>query len=69
MSSQRSSSVRVYSRANFVAMAGDPLSQEVSMPNISFTESTPEVGSRLVDEEVTRTAREPVSTSGHVSEE
>ena len=52
MSSQGSSSVRVYSGVAFVAMASDPLSQEVSMPNISFIESMPEVGSRPADEEV-----------------
>ena len=49
MSSQGSSSVKVFSGATFAAFAGDPLSKEVSMPNISFTESTPEVASHLVD--------------------
>ena len=44
MSSQGSSSVRVFSGAAF---AGDPLSNEVSTPSISFTESVPEVASHL----------------------
>ena len=69
MSSQGSSSVRVYSGAVFVAMVGDSLSQEVSTPSISFTESTPEVASHQADEEVTGPAREPISTSGRISEE
>ena len=69
MSSQGSSSVRVYSRAAFAAMAGDPLSQEVSMPSISFTEFAPEVASSPVDEGVTRPARDMASTSSCVSEE
>ena len=69
MSSQGSSSVRVYSRAAFVAMAGDPLSQEVSTPSVSFTKSAPEVASHPADEGVTRLACELVSILGHISEE
>ena len=69
MSSQGSSSVRVYSGAAFTAMAGDPLSQEVITPSISFTESAPEVASCLANEGVTRPTRELASISGHASEE
>ena len=69
MSSQGSSSVRVYLGAHFATMAGDPLSKEVSMPSILFKESGPEVASRTTDEGVTRPARELVSTSGRVSKE
>ena len=66
MSSQGSSSVKVLSGAAF---ASDPLSREVSKPNASSTESTPEVASSPADKRVTRTTYEAVSTSGHFSEE
>ena len=69
MSSQWSSSVRVFSRAAFAAFAGDPLSKEVSTPSISFTEFEPEVASRPADEGVTGPVHELASTLGRVSEE
>ena len=53
----------------FTRYDGDPLSKEVSTPNISFMESALEVASRPVDKGVTGPARELTSTSGHVSEE
>ena len=65
MSNQESSSVRVLSG---IAFAGDPLSDEVSTPSISFTESVPQVASRPGDEEVTGPVRELESTSGRVNE-
>ena len=69
MSSQGSSSVRVYSGAIFTSMVGDPLSQEVSTPSISFTEYAFEVASRPTDEGVIGPTSEPASTSSRVSEE
>ena len=48
MSSQGSSSVRVFSGAAFLPMSGDPLSREVSEPSTSSTESASEVTSRPV---------------------
>ena len=69
MSSQGSSSVRVYSRAAFAALAGDPLSREVSTPSISSMESAPEVTSHPADEGVTRPVSELASTSGRINEE
>ena len=62
MSSQRSSSIRIYSGAAFEPMAGDPLSREISTPSASSTKSTLEVIS--CPEPVYETA----STSGHSSE-
>ena len=49
MSSQGSSSVRVFSGTAFVPMSSDPLYREVSEPSTSSIESTPEVSSRPVD--------------------
>ena len=69
MSSQGSNSVRVYSRADFATMAGDPLSREVSTPSTSSTEFVPEVASRPVDKGATGLAREIVSTSSYFREE
>ena len=69
MSSQGSSSAEIYSVATFAAMAGDPLSKEVSTPSILFTEFILEVSSRSVDEGVTGPTSELASTSGSVSEE
>ena len=50
-------------------MLGDPLSWEVSTPNVFPTESVPEVASRLVDRRAMEPARETVSTSGRRDEE
>ena len=69
MSNQRSRSVRVFSGVVFATFAGDPLSKEVSIPSISFTESAPKVTSCPVDEGVTRPAHELASTSSRISEE
>ena len=70
MSSQGSSSVRIILRVAFTPMSGEPLSQEVSMPNISSTESVPEVTSRPVDRRAIEPALEAVSTSScHGGEE
>ena len=48
---------------------GNPLSKEVSTPNISFKESAFEVTSRPVDEGVTGPTSEPASTLSRISEE
>ena len=67
MSSKGSSSVRVISG---IAFSGNPLSEEVSKPNNSSTESTPQVAPRQRDKEVTRPKHEQeASTSGHENEE
>ena len=69
MSSQGSSSVRVFSRIAFVPMSGDPLSREVSKPSTSSTESVPAVASRSVDRGVIEPAQEAVSISGRQGDE
>ena len=67
--SQGSSSVRIYLGAVFAAMAGDPLSVEVSTPSLSLTESVLKVASRLGDEGVARLAHEPATTSKRANKE
>ena len=69
MSSQGSSSVRIISGAAFVPMSGNLLSREVSTPNTSSNESTPEVASCPVDMRAMEPVREMTSTSGRQSEE
>ena len=69
MSSQGSSSVRIYSRAIFAPMAGDPLSREVSTPSASSTESAPEVVSCPGDKRAIEPVCETTSTSCRFSEE
>ena len=69
MSSQGSSSVRTISGTAFEPMSGDPLSQEVSTPSASSTESVPEVASRPMDKRAMELARETVSTFGRPDEE
>ena len=69
MSSQVSSSVRIYSGAAFVDMAGDPLSREVFTSSTFSTKSTLDVASCPADKGVIGPAREAVSTSGRFSEE
>ena len=61
MSSQGSSSVRVFSRATFVPMSGDPLSREVSEPSTSSIESVLEVASRPAVREAMEPAPEVAS--------
>ena len=46
MSSQGSSSVRVFSGAAFAPMSDDPMSREVSEPSTSSTESALDITSR-----------------------
>ena len=62
MSSQRSSSIRIYSGDDFEPMAGDLLSREVSTPSASSTESALEVVS------CPEPVYEMASTSSHFSE-
>ena len=69
MSSQGSSSVRIYSGTTFAPMSGDPLSRKVSTPSASSTESAPEVNSRPVDRRAVKPMREMASTSGCFNEE
>ena len=69
MSSQGSSSVRIYSGTAFAPMSSDPLSREVSTPSASSTESAPKVASHPVDRRVAEPVRETTSTSDHFSEE
>ena len=57
MSSQGSSSVRVFSGTTFTPMSSDPLSREVFEPSTSSIESAPEVASRPM----VRRAMEPAS--------
>ena len=68
MSSQESSSVRIYSGVAFAAMGGDSISREVSMPSAFSTESSLEVASCPTDKGVTGSAREAASTLGRFSE-
>ena len=63
MSSQGTSSVRIFFGTAFAPMLGDPLSREVSEPNTSSTKSAPEVASCHVD----RGAMEPVQEAASVS--
>ena len=49
MSSQGSSSVRVFSGTAFTPMLVDPLSREISEPSTSSTEFAPKVASHPVD--------------------
>ena len=56
----------VFSGAAFM---GNPMSEEVSMPNISLTKSAPEVASGPGDEGVIGLVPEPTFTSGHMNEE
>ena len=69
MSSQGSSSIRVYTIADFATMVGDTPSMEVFKPSISLIESVPEVASRPGDEGVLGPDCELVSTSGRTNEE
>ena len=69
MSSQGSSRIKTCLGADFEPMLGDPLSREVSMPNTSSIESTPEVTSRLTDRRVSEPVHETTSTLGCPSEE
>ena len=64
MSSQGSSSVRSILGTFFAPMSGDPLSREVSVPNTSSTESTPEIASYPVVRGAVELAQKVVSTSG-----
>ena len=69
MSSQRSSSIRVFSGTAFTLMLGDPLSREVSEPSTSSTESAPRVASRPVDRGSMEPAQEVAPISGHQGDE
>ena len=69
MSSQGSSSVRIFSRAAFAPLVGDPLSRDVSTPNASSTESAPEVASRPANKRAIEPVRETTSASGRIREE
>ena len=69
MSSQGNNSVRVYSRATFATLAGDPLSREVSTPSVSSAEFAPDVASCPVDKGIAGPVRDPASTSGRINEE
>ena len=66
MSSQESRSVRVVSRTAFTS---DPLFEEVSTPNISFTESVPQVASCPGDEKATRLVLEQEAFTSSREEE
>ena len=64
MSSQRSSSVRAVSGAEFEPMSGDPLYRDVSTPSAFRTKLAPKVASHPSAREATGLEHEVVSTSG-----